>query len=1244
MDVLNTSEEKIRNLFQGKGARFTGFCDALIRSHAAALGVPDSELETTGAVNDPDGGVDTRVRSPMTADPSGWFREKTAWQYKGQSFENVDKNFPKLLEGKFLQECIEEGFAYRLAVADSLTSEQRSRWEKRLQKRLEELNPSAPPPRVVTAADLSELANRYPAFVLVNFHPDVSSNAALHLSAWKRTCAKTTPHFVEIPAWESVRARLRRHANFGVAVASAVLTVQGEAGVGKTRLTYETLSAVPGATALVLYCDDVSDALGLIRYIAKQRDMRAIIVADECGPAERLRLMRLSEGSSERIRVIAIDNSQVSTGERNPELSLSSMSVESLIEVLAANFPDVPDERRARYADLAKGFPRFAADLCRNDKAVAPHGHLGPAAGSVAEYLDGSLAQEEWRALKALALVTKLGFTGDVRDELSALCDMLRLDRNKVEEHLQKIRRGPGFVVRAGRYFYASPEIVAVAAFHAAWDLWAKDEREAFLQIVPQQLLSSFLNRVKKSASEEVRRFCAAYFRSWTHSLDVHQLRGLATTRRFVDLVETSPVDYLPALRRLVEESSCDALLAITGESIGGEWGPRRALVWLMEALVQFPEYFSDAERILLRLALAESEPEIANNATAIWCQVFRVYLSGTATPFSERFARLQGHGRGSDSAVRELVLRAVDRALSRFATRTVGPTTVAGRIPPREWSPQSQDEQLVAYRSMVELLGEVMRTDVSLRPKAAKILIQHSRRLLGFQLLREARAAFASIQLLDAERAELLEEIDSYLRYDAGGEESDEEGEAGTMPSSSEDMDGARQWRAELAGTSLHDRLVVLVGRQGFSTARYADEVGWQQRLDAVATELLAHPTVLKAELPWLLGGSVSAAGELGAYLGRRDAKASVFEALLTAALPGPHRALARGYLFGLMSEHPAHSQMLNEWLDARESSDPEAVAEFALSAGPPAHALKRVLRLYDVGRLPVGYLHERNFAVREPIGSEEFSQLLQRLAVAAESGDVTAVRVGLDSLAMRVPYNADKEMSTLLAEHPDIVKHTWSLLDAGTRLESASLDYWDRIALHLGRLDPLRATRFTCSMLFENPALYRDEGVRVLKDIASHAPEKAMQALGESILDTNRSVAFYVGRHRPLFEAIPMDVVTRWLEKHGVEAARKVARHLPVPYLNGTQPVVPPLTAWVLSTFEEDDRTFREFCLGVHSFQWYHGDIAAQHEAEAEVARRFLDHPLRRIREWAAYEESNARSQAARWRQREEEDFLPE
>jgi len=55
------------------------------------------------------------------------------------------------------------------------------------------------------------------------------------------------------------------------------------------------------------------------------------------------------------------------------------------------------------------------------------------------------------------------------------------------------------------------------------------------------------------------------------------------------------------------------------------------------------------------------------------------------------------------------------------------------------------------------------------------------------------------------------------------------------------------------------------------------------------------------------------------------------------------------------------------------------------------------------------------------------------------------------------------------------------------------------------------------------------------------------------------------------------------------------------------------------------------------------YMGDIAAEHEAEATLARKFLDHPLRRVREWASIEEQSAVADAARARRWTEESDLP-
>ena len=112
------------------------------------------------------------------------------------------------------------------------------------------------------------------------------------------------------------------------------------------------------------------------------------------------------------------------------------------------------------------------------------------------------------------------------------------------------------------------------------------------------------------------------------------------------------------------------------------------------------------------------------------------------------------------------------------------------------------------------------------------------------------------------------------------------------------------------------------------------------------------------------------------------------------------------------------------------------------------------------------------------------------------------------------------------------------------------------------------------------------------------------------------------------------------QWLTSSGVVGARRIVKQLSLPYLDeNDQPVVPLLTEFVLSEFEGDEETFRKFCISSHKLQMYSGDIASHKNKEAEIARSFLNHPLRRVREWASYEIESCQQAAQHWNQRDEE-----
>src|SRR5260370_14260642 len=103
------------------------------------------------------------------------------------------------------------------------------------------------------------------------------------------------------------------------------------------------------------------------------------------------------------------------------------------------------------------------------------------------------------------------------------------------------------------------------------------------------------------------------------------------------------------------------------------------------------------------------------------------------------------------------------------------------------------------------------------------------------------------------------------------------------------------------------------------------------------------------------------------------------------------------------------------------------------------------------------------------------------------------------------------------------------------------------------------------------------RDAAINLRANWASVYPQEVMANVGSIMLDPATGVHFFISKF-PFFTALPLNVVTAWLEGVGVEGARKIARHLPHPYLDAGAPVVPALTALVVWRFEADDRTYSD------------------------------------------------------------------
>lgn len=671
MSMWTVDQKDFLLLRDSGGQHFTKFLDALIRAHGFVYGVGEAEILTSLRTSIKDGGVDTQVRRAMPNEPTEFLQLPTCWQYKARPFVGIsDSALSKEILKPYAARLIGEGYAYRLAICDDMPANKQTEWEELLTAAARTINPLASEARVATASQLASWANNYPA-LLPAFFPH-NPGPAQYFETWAPNITKTTPTFVTVAEWDVKAKLIQAHIDLTQPVMNPIITLQGMAGVGKTRLVYEIVANLNGAKNLVLYTADGDDAETVARFLANNRTTRGVLVADECPVLSRAAIMKALKGHTERVRVVCIDNSGERLGS-SEELWLDQLSSPTVEKVLEKNFPWVPSDRRRTYAAESSGYIRLAAGLCERDREIQTNGHFGPALDVIQEYYRERLPEEsQQRAVEAISLLQKVGFGEGVTEELDALCAFTGQDRQLVLEIVAALKDAPGFVARTTRYLYVTPEIIAKVAFTRAWRRWFESDPSAALRRMSPILLSTFQARVARSASVEVRALTGQFFWDSVANFKPGDLADEGSVERLATLIDTDPDLYFPRLVLLVRNATVEELRQTQGGL--GRWGSRRTLVWTAERLAAFPKYFAEAEEVLRRLALAETEEQIRNNATGVWKELFRIQLSGAATPFPERIELLGRLLFSSDANESALASEALKETLNLIGTRVLGP------------------------------------------------------------------------------------------------------------------------------------------------------------------------------------------------------------------------------------------------------------------------------------------------------------------------------------------------------------------------------------------------------------------------------------------------------------------------------------------------------------------------------------------------------------------------------------------
>ncbi len=1193
------------------GERLAAFFDPILRGEARRAGVAQADVHTQLRQNVGDGGVDSRVDQPMPGG-MGYTEVPTAWQYK--AVDQPDLSVTDL-EGEMNKpeatRLIQAGYGYRVVTTAAVPPDRVTQIETSMLEVAHVINPGAPAPRIVAPDKIAEWAMRFPmAAVAARL---ISPVRATTLPIWKTQITDATPNYTDNPAWQAAIARIDAHLDFVGRVGDVCLPIAGPSGVGKTRLVYERLARMPGAEALVAYAFGDDEAWELASAV-QHGDAAAILVADDCSLDMRVRLSDRLRGARDRVRVVCLDNLETAnTGA--PVIELALPEREHVVQVLRDNFPAVPDDRRHSYAALAGGYIRLAADLCASDAEITAGGAL--ATGSVAAYVHSRILGQNMEAAALLALFTKVGFRDGLEEEAASVEAVSGVSVVAMREAVRTMRNLPGFLAVQGRYWVVTPEIVARVLFAEGWRRFVEMDPPRFLTALDPEMRDRLVERTRLSGSMEASEVIAATFREWLAELAPADLADARTAEQLASLVELFPKEGVPVLARLVATASSEELLAIKGgpgQTRTG-WGARRALVWLCERLAAFPEYWAFAEQVLFRLACHETELDIGNNATALWAQIHRSQLSGTATPFEERFAVFAERARAASPDESGVILAGMKDGLPGHSTRMGGPPTFAGRVRPNTWNP-TRGQHRRAAELLTELMIEVREQIPGLAQPITDLAAERLQHLVHAGLLQQGMALIEPDLGSAKVRADAISVIKSFLRR-----------ERERWPDPPVEVQGYwSQCEAALqtlAPTDFSSRLRVLLSRPVWGEEVLDEDRRARPAIQELAQEVIDAPDLLRNEIEWLHSPEATAAVVFGEELGRRDRDGVLLDDLVQAANATNSTGLLRGYLVVHRGATGALQERLRERTAQLAAEGSLVAVDMIVAGGDVTGGPEVLLGMTDSGLLAPKLLGAATYGVGgRRLTAEEANEILQRFA----GGTLDAET---QSAALRI-MSAFTAKSPIIEPDDDVQRDRrealiWEILRRCDLPERSGDAYeWKDLMLLVLPAHPNEGVDLFVRALGAESFTACEQAELALTQIAGTYSTQIMNSLGRALLVEDDAAGWLRVRQLTGLVAVlnPADV-GEWLDSAGLAGARVLARHLPAPHLDEAgSPVVPAVLELVLSRFEDDDETFRAFVGEVHAHEGWTGNGAARFRAQADVARQFLGHPIRRVREWAQIE----------------------
>jgi hypothetical protein len=1158
------------------GANFGQFVSRLIATEAAAHGMRGTALETTYLENIGDGGVDAGLRHAAETSwiPAG----DSAWQFKAGDLA-PGRCRTELRGAAGALEILQNGGQYRLVLGASLTPTKIDKRRSALIEAAVELGIARADQviDVVTADGLARWAEQYPALAVspvlrgighIGQTLDEWSRSKLHATSWVTSTSRETQI-------DTIRQVIYGNEQLD-------LHVDGESGLGKTRLVLEALRGQP-YEAIAIYAPAADEFPVAVLSHLQAQERSAVVVVDECDRKQHeVYSSVLHTGSGIRLLTIGEPGGNST---RSPMICLDGFDDEAMRELLRKNEPQLWPEAERVVVDVVAGNIDYALKAAR---ALVNRG--SGSAGSliteedvrafITEQLpDGTL----FLACCALALFSRFGHDADTATELSTIASGLGFQDAELHAAVASLQRY-GLLSRQGRFRSVAPHPLAVYLASQGWDQYGQRIITNLLPTLDPDLTERLFRRAAEIGELDSASSALAAMMSETGVLSSLETLGRdQNSRLLVHFAVLAPRPVADRLSSLIEASSEDELRE--HQSV------RRDLVWTLEKLAWHSRTFETAADSLLRLALAETET-FSNNSNGTWIELFGTMLPGTAAPPEARIAYLRSVAASDDTRLRLLAVKGAARALAIHESIMVSGEVQGGVVVERRGRPETWGDAWSYRNAAIDILemlatdddGEVSSTAIQALIEAIQGSLEMPavRDHLGQVLATLPRDAISQIRIE-------IEQLRSLFARVEAAKEVEKVEETNARRESIEVLE------AKLPPEDAMERLIIT-----------ANTNSWDRPVDDVTRDLIAAARAVNGDGPGgvmlklLSSGTVQAAFAAGAALSDLGMDLRRNQKVLAALFEGPNSEAVFGYLHRLVDH--GDTDAYDQYVD-RQDFPPLEKLRLTVRGPRTERAVERVDQL--IRAISVSAAARLLFAWMHEAPEEHVARYLTLWLDRIDSQEDYNAAVDFASHQL---FNKEKRVALLDPLNRKLVAKRSEFPNVGHQ-------YWGWTQLAKRQLadDPVGLASLLTDLI-DNGAMNTYGGTE-----EGELWHQALKTAGEPAwLDVMKRIEggcwrFSFGMDVWLASAVDLRVVERWVGS-SVGRARIVASVTP---MEGN--TLPPVAGFLLENFSQDDRVKSALVGQFVSGSWSGNESDRISRQITQVEGWVADHSLsRKAKQW--------------------------